>query len=405
MSFVKKLILFLGFIFIFILIIAYARGYRLDLKEKKVSSIGILAISSNPKPAKIYINGEFKDVTDANINLPPGKYQIEIKKEGYTSWKKEVVLKGEWVLSLNALLFPQNPSLSPLTNLGIVKAVPLDGTDKTLIFSQKENEETDGIYLFELPKTPINVFPPLKTLVLKKNFPSNIDLKTASVIFSPDYKEAMVSFFSNNKESFYLLALNQENQTPFEITSSKDVLIKSWELEKQERILKVLNTYPKEFVKIASDSFKIISFSPDETKVLYQSKKDLTLPPIITPPLIATNQTLEVRNLTKNQLYVYDWKEDKNYQLSNVEKSLSKKLLEDQELENLVQWHPDSKHLIFLEEKKISVVDYDNLNKQTLYSGPFENSFFSVTSNGNLIILTTFNPETNLLPDLYLLAL
>ncbi len=151
-----KLLFRLGFIALFLIvlvgIIAFARGYRIDFKQKSLRPTGILAISSSPRAAKIYINDELKGVTNSNITLPPGKYVIKIEKEGYTSWNKTVILKGELVFSTDALLFPLNPSLSPLTNLGIVKAVPLDQTERILLFSENGLEEKDGIYLFEAGK-------------------------------------------------------------------------------------------------------------------------------------------------------------------------------------------------------------------------------------------------------------
>ncbi len=87
---------------------------------------------------------------------------MEIKKEGYTSWSKTVKLKGELVLTLEAILFPLNPSLSPLTNLGIINAVPLDATEKILLFVHNNDLEKDGIYLYEANKKPITFFSPLK---------------------------------------------------------------------------------------------------------------------------------------------------------------------------------------------------------------------------------------------------
>jgi len=145
-----------------------------------------------------------------------------------------------------------------------------------------------------------------------------------------------------------------------------------------------LETFPEGIAKIASDSFHIVSFSANEIKLLYQAKTNLFLPLVISPPLIATNQTAEVRALKKDHLYVYDKKEDKNYEIGNSP-----------------LWYPDSKHLSFSEGKKVAVMDYDGTNKQIVYSGPFESSFFTVTGDGNLVVLANLNPEANKYPDLY----
>ena len=105
----------------------------------------------------------------------------------------------------------------------------------------------------------------------------------------------------------------------------------------------------------------------------------------------ATNQTEEKRDLKKDYFYVYDKKEDKNYEIGNW------KL----EIRNFIMWYPDSKHLVFNEKRKISILDYDGENKQVVYSGPYEKDFFLVSSRGNLILLINFNPENNPAPDVY----
>jgi len=411
MKILYRLAVIAAFVAIFTLVISYARGYRIDFKKKSVTPTGILAINSFPKAAKIYLNGELKGITDTNLTLLPGQYRIEIKKDGYTSWTKTVKLKGELVLSLEALLFPINPSLSPLTNLGIVKAIPIDQTEKIILLTENGDSLKDGIYLFE-NKKPLSFMAPLKLIVLKSNIPNAdaIDLKSTNVYFSPDYKQAVFDFFTDSgntsKETVayasYLLSLDEENKNLFDITLSKETLLEAWNKEKEKNNLKVLETFPKEIAKIATDSFHIISFSPDETKILYRANKPINLPFVIKPPLIATNQTQESRLLTTNNLYIYDKKEDKNFVVENVIKT---DITNNGEIDSNILWYPDSKHLIINEGKKISIIDYDNENKQTIYSGPFEANFFTSTTDGKIIVLTNLNPETNKLPDLYLVGI
>lgn len=388
MKFIFKIILFFLFLIILGLVIAYARGYRVDFQNKSLNSTGIIAITSYPKTAKIYINNQFRGVTDANFTLPSGNYQVEIKKDGYTSWKKSIKLKGELVVNIDALLYPINPSLSPLTNLGIIKAIPIDSSNKVIVFSQS------GIHLFEAAKRPLSFFPALKTIAKIELFPEGIDFYKATVDISPDLKQAIIDN--------YLISLEEENQSLIDLSlseTSKETLISAWEEQKLANFSKILETYPLEFRKIASESFKIISFSPNETKVLYQALKDVKLQSIINPPLIATNQTQEKREIKKDYLYVYDKKEDKNYEISQINSN-------HQSLAgSFIQWYFDSRHLVIEEDKKISIIDYDNENKQTVYSGPFEANFFTTSSDGKIIILANLNPQANQLPDLYLVGI
>ncbi len=392
MKIVQRLVILAGFVAILATVITYARGYRLDLQKRSVTPTGILAISSSPKAAKVYVNSELKGATDLNLTLPPGQYQVEIKKDGYTSWSKNIKLKGELVLSLDALLFPVNPSLSPLSNLGVVKAVPVDQTEKVILLTENGDETKDGIYLFEAAKKPLSFLPPLKLLALKKDLNGLVDndFKDTVVYFSPDYKQAIFQF----SQISYLFSLEDENKNPFDVTASKETLLDAWQKEKDKNNLAMLLTFPKEIAKIATDSFHIVAFSPDENKFLYWPQKPLTLPTIINPPMIASNQTEEQRTLETNNLYVYDKKEDKNFKIDHLAT-----------LENPALWYPDSRHLIFAEGKKISLIEYDDGNKQTVYSGPFEDSFFTSTSDGKIIVLSNLNPETNKLPDLYLVGI
>src|SRR3990167_3786551 len=380
MKFLYRLFFVVIFLSAFAFVVAYARGYRIDIGQKSLVPTGIMSVTSYPKAAKIYVDGTLKGVTDTNLTMAPGNYKVEIQKDGYTSFSKNVNLKGELVATIDALLFPLNPTLAPLTNLGIIKAVSLGDAEKIIIFSDT------GIHLFEGGRKPLPFFPPLKTIILKENLPVEIDLATSRVTVSPDAKEAIFEFGEENVTQAYLLSLEGENLTPFDVTQSKETLIEAWEVQKLANNLKVLETFPTNFYKLAT-----------ETKVLYKANKTVTLPPMITPPIIAANQTEETRNIKEGGIYIYDKKEDKNYQIADP--SAAEELIDQS-----IQWYFDSRHLLINEGKKIVVIDYDNSNKKTVYSGPYESGFFTTTLDGRIITLSNLNPEVNERPDLYLVG-
>ncbi len=426
---IARVVLLVLFIFFLVVIISYARGYRFSFKDKLIVPTGILAVSSSPAAAKVYVNGELKGVTDLNLTLPADKYTVEVKKEGYTDWKQDVTLKGEIVLSLDAALFPKNPSLSPLTNLGIIKAVPADQTDAVMLFTQTGDAEKDGIYMFDADKKPLSLFPPLRLLMLKQNLPADIDFANSTTYFDPDFKQAIVEFTTPTASYAYLMTLSDENAQPFDVTTSKNAILDAWNTDKNKEILKILETFPKDIRPIASDSFHIISFSPDKTKMLYQANEQLTLPRVVIPPLIGSNQTQEERILKKDALYIYDKKEDKNFaiplqfeQLQDLAESgrnlptltptptpfnrfgisptpgLSSIQLKDV---TPILWYPDSRHLGVLQEREIVVLDYDGTNRRPVYAGPFEKNFFLITKDSRLFVLTNLNPQYNQFPDIY----
>ncbi len=371
-------------------LIGYARGYRFDVEKRSVKSTGIISATSNPKAAKIYVNGELKGVTDTNLTLPPENYLVEIKKEGYTSWSKKINLKGELVINVDPVLFPVNPSLSPLTNLGIIKAIPTEDGDKIVIIA------SGSAYLFDAGKKTLPFFPPLNKIVDLSLLLNITDFKGIKITFSPDQKQAIFASPDVKSEQSYLLSLDENNLNPLDVTLSKEALIQAWQNEKDKNNTKILETFPKDFDKIASSSFEIIAFSPNETKVLYKANNNVELPLMIKPPLISTNQTTEERSVIKNKTYVYDRKEDKNFPLL---------VTSPYSLIPSIKWYSDSRHFVVEEEKKISIVDYDDTNKQTIYSGPFESSFFNPTSDGKIVVLINLNSQVNELPDLYLVGI
>lgn len=389
---VRIIALFL-FVVVAVSFILFARGYRIDFEKQSVSSTGILAISSSPDAAQVFINGDFKGVTDLNLNMPPGQYTVEVKKEGYIPYTKRLTLRGELVEAIDPILFPINPSLTPVTNLGITKALPVGVTGKILVFSESGDTERDGVYVFTSSNRPLTFLPPVKPILLKSTLPANISLKNPSVNFSNDNRQAIVEFkTTDTAETYaYLISLENENVELFDIDqNNKQTLISAWEKERNELTMKILGAYPKEIRKIASDSFGMIKYSPDETKILYKAKRNVSLPLVIDPPLIASNQTPETRDLQQNHLYVYDMREDKNYHISDASMNP-----ED------LHWYSDSKRLVNREKSHIVIQIYDGTTRQTVYSGPIDQDFLSVTQDGRIMILANLNPAENELPDLY----
>jgi len=411
-----KVIIMGVFLIILASVIAYARGYRFNPQRGTITSTGILSINSNPKAAKVFINGELRGATDTNITLPFGEYDIKVEKEGYTSWEKKVSLKGEIVMSVNAVIFSKNPSLTPLTNLGVNKAVTIENTDKIILVSQTGNIEKDGIYLFEPSTSPVTIFPPLKQLVLATALPETIDLQSAEFEFAPNHRQAILTFRTLNQDEIgvsnetsviqdestvsYLIALDAENGELFEVTASKENIIEKWHEEKIKEAMKIIETLPKSFQKIASDSFHIISVSPDEKKLMYLANSDGSLPKVIDPPLIGASQTNESRDLKSGKVYIYDKKEDKNF-LIDLDFGFNENEETASQVDKLVKWYPTSDYIAIDQGDKIATIQYDGTNKEVVYAGPFEKTFYSISPDWNLMVVINLNPQINEFGDLY----
>jgi hypothetical protein len=167
-----------------------------------------------------------------------------------------------------------------------------------------------------------------------------------------------------------------------------------------------------EAMNIATSSMNILSFSPDETKILYEASQSMTIPIIINPPLIGTNPTEEIRAIKLGNVYIYDVKEDRNYLIDDKTKTISPS-------HNLpisqstyppispsspspIQWLPTSRHLVITGKDKVEVMDYDGTNRKVVYAGPFWDGFVAPWSNaGRIVILTNLNPSASAIGNLY----
>ena len=431
---ITRVVTIVFFIISSVTIIAFARGYRLDIANSTLTSTGLVSVASVPRTAKVYVNGELKGITDLNLNLSPGEYIFTVSKEGYFPWQKRVKIRGEIVQSLAATLYPITSSLTPLTNIGIAKAIPL-GTqsDKVILFSSKKSLLVDtpapssskaelvgaeaGIYIYDAGRRMVSLLPNLQKIISYTDIDPDVAPKDLDFILAPDGKQMAVFVLDPNRANptpsihhteYYpkyevpttylkavLVNIDDSNVGPLNITDTVESLIDAWTQKKEKQLLTLTGSLEKPLGAFIKNNSRILDISPDKTKVLYEATATATLQPILATPLIGSNQTKEFRTLEKKQVYVYDIKEDRNYLVSD------KKL----NVRNRIIFHPNSKNIVFDEGKSINIADFDGLNKQKVYSGPFDTLFFAMVSDGRLLILTNLNPELNVYGDLYAIGI
>jgi hypothetical protein len=165
----------------------------------------------------------------------------------------------------------------------------------------------------------------------------------------------------------------------------------TWQNLKEEKENARLASLKKPVQTLIKDYFEIISWSPDNTKILYRAKQSLEIPLIIIPRRLSiTNAIAEERNIKKGGIYVYNIGEDLNTKLFD---NLSLRCEADSSpCLTPLRWHSDSNHLIFVDDKRIEAMYYDGSNRTTLYAGPFLDHFvFSWPDGSQIVILTNLN--------------
>jgi hypothetical protein len=117
-----RTILFVVCLFFFLLaapgVVLYSQGYRFDLEQKIITQTGAFYFKALPRDAEVYINDKFAKKTSMFTNsallenLLPKRYEIEIRKEGYHSWSKNMEIKERHVTEAKyVILFPKDLQL------------------------------------------------------------------------------------------------------------------------------------------------------------------------------------------------------------------------------------------------------------------------------------------------------
>lgn len=421
------------------LAIKFAQGYRPDLTSgKNIKGTGLLVANSFPSGAQVFLNNNLTTATDDTLNLPPGEYQIEIKKDGFNPWKKTLKLEAELVTQTNATLFPSVPTLRPLTFTGALNPLSSpNGQKLAYLVTTASTPTQNGLWVVDLNPTTPFIRSQQPRQVSRIFWSSDLPRLT----WSPDSSQILAHLNTNN----YLLDATKFNDLAQlkDVTAQLPLIFSQWEEQLARQQRQQFSTLPSPLANILLTAATNFYFSPDETKLLYTAINPVTIPDNLLPALPASNTQPQQRQLAPGATYVYDLKEDRNFLVlppppaelgDSTQPQLTKTLLVDSltsesttasaatklQAKNLpqtlsaftaqytslgvlpIQWFPNSTHLIFNQPDKVSILEYDGLNLTTIYSGSFDPSFVYPSPSGSqLLILTNLNQDSNLPPNLY----
>lgn len=98
------------------LLLQLSFGFRVD-RQGKVILQGVSFFSSEPNPAEIYVNGQLKSQkTNTRLSLTSGVYNVELRRSGYSTWRRSINLEGGRVAHYDyPLLIPEKLSTKQLT--------------------------------------------------------------------------------------------------------------------------------------------------------------------------------------------------------------------------------------------------------------------------------------------------
>jgi hypothetical protein len=158
------LVLLIGTIVLFF----EASGFDVDRKTGAIIQNGLVFVDSHPESATVYLNGVSKGQTDTRLVLPAGPYDIELRRDGYRSWKRSFTLIGSTIERLvYAFLIPEKLDSEDLqvynTQPGLTTTSPdrrwllIQQPDSLNNFSLTDlNEETHPTTSITVPTTVLS---------------------------------------------------------------------------------------------------------------------------------------------------------------------------------------------------------------------------------------------------------
>lgn len=354
----------------------YAKGYRLDLKTLKFQPNGILVIKSEPDGASVYINGELKTATNTTISLPPGTYDVEVKKEGFFSWYKRLSIQKEVVISASISLFKNVPSLAPITFSGAQNPVSSDDGTK-IAFSVPGS----GLWIMDAFNLPLGFSTEPKRI-------TDGDLTNATYAFSPDGRQIILT---TSNSVFLLDSGSFTSQTRMiNITSKKDATLAEWKKEADIKNASLTKNLPPELTDILLRKTSAFTFSPDLQMILYTASSSAVLPDNLVRPLPGSSTQRQERSLQTDHTYTYDIKEDRNFLISDQLATL--------------RWMPTSRHILLAQDNQVVIMDYDGTNREVVYSGSYNAPFVFPYINATKLLILTNLGATVSTPNLYTLT-
>lgn len=364
------------------LVFLYAKGYRLDTDTRKFSPNGLLVIKSTPDGAQVFINGELKTATDATIPLEPNTYDISIRKEGFLTWNKRLVIQKEIVTEASAHLFKTAPSLSAITFSGIETVIPSRDLTKISysVIKNGEDNKIQGLWIMENVNLPLGFSRDPRRI-------TDGNLTESSWVWSPDGREILLT---TPKGSYLLDTGDFTPQTQWvNVSQKKDKILKSWVEENEKKRSNQMKSLPEKMGEILDKNAKALVFSPDKEMVAYTASTSATIEKALISPLPGSSTQKEQRKIEPDKTYVYDLKEDKNYL---VDEGDGETIIEggfSNGATRRISWYPSSRHLILAEEGKITIMDHDGTNRQEVYAGSYQAPHaYPTLSLDRLIVLT-----------------
>lgn len=118
-------------------------GYDYDRKTGTVIQNGLVFVDAHPEQATIFMNGKQEGQTDTRLTLPANKYDFELKRDGYRTWRRTLQLEGGSIERMvYPFLFPEKLEPKDVQLYGSSPGLATQSLDRKWLLVQKPGSLT-----------------------------------------------------------------------------------------------------------------------------------------------------------------------------------------------------------------------------------------------------------------------
>lgn len=397
--------LYYFFILLFVIITPiislYATGYKIG-SGFHIQKTGILIINSEPKNAKIYLDGKVQKklinrilgkkeyiTTPAKIKgLLPGEYNIKLELDNYWEWNKKLSINpSESTFAENINLFRKDLPVMISdgdyinSSLYLNKKDILVAKDNEITIINRDNEEVKKIN-FEEPISNINWSNDKEKIIINQKILNLDSNETQSLEKILEVNIEKISWGKNSNEIYYQnndtinrynfntlikeKILTQKNIDNFFVKNNYLFLtdrnndkseLKIWDMEKGE-LLRIVSL-PLSNYDFINKNHKLINLYDKKYQILYLIDSFSPFRPIkeiISDVKKTYWQDDEVLFFANDfEIWMLNLKNNQKILLTRISRKIEK-----------IISHPSKNYLIFATEKDINILELDNREKYNI---------------------------------------
>lgn len=437
----------LGFflvISIFVLIISQGKKIETD---GKLTQTGIIRLTTLPtNDIKAFIDNKEVSIFDSKItSITPGIVNLKLFKEGYSNWEKNIEVESGIVKDVFAQLYPNDIAFKDIATSNINKTF-YSSDGQFIYFSILDSLTDNGIWRLKLTRNLLdfaNEQVPTQIIKFSNTEAQEVLSKNYNLIISPDNNKFILSFdnqyylysnssliktnlnllvgfnpkevaWFNNSNSIIFLEENKylfeydlnsnqttlisyfskDNATNYKVSGENVLFIKDSKLFKYNNktvkpfefksaiALKLPSKYTNLFTPLNSQN--IIILESDNKYYYVDLEKDYV-------DIIGTNIRIEsIFSSGKMILYskdetLFTYFSEDVVGTNQVNKNIYNLGITTSEYQAL-QFSYSGKNIIFFKDSKISIVDFDGLNKsEILKDFNFAQNQVGFSDNGTIL--------------------